>query len=396
MKKIAIIGAGLVGRLLALKLNKHYCSQDEVIDLHLFERGEKDQNLSVAYIAAAMVSPTAESVVASENIVNLGHQSLDLWPQYLNELNLSVYFQQEGSLVLAHPQDQSSLNNFIQRLKLNDSNKQGLSAVTRSKISELEPELANKFSSGFYIEGEGQVDNQAFFSESLRELENANIKLHFEKQVNLASDSSDTGMLMYSDSAELPQEKVNQALQSAHFDYIFDCRGLGAKNELKANKCHLRGVRGEVVRLYAPEVTINRPIRLMHPRYPIYVVPKPNNEFVIGATEIESEDNKPVTVRSALELLSAAYSLHSGFAEAEILFIKSGLRPTLQDNEPVISEEGRLMQINGLYRHGYLLSPALVEQALTRFFCSEVFSKTNTPESNQQGTDCYSNAELVS
>jgi hypothetical protein len=57
----------------------------------------------------------------------------------------------------------------------------------------------------------------------------------------------------------------------------------------------------------------------VHPRYPLYIAPKPGHGvFVIGATEIESEDMSPASVRSTLELLSAAYAVHSGFAEARI------------------------------------------------------------------------------
>ena len=119
-----------------------------------------------------------------------------------------------------------------------------------------------------------------------------------------------------------------------------------------------------MVRLYAPEVSLNRPVRLMHPRYPIYIVPKPNHEFVIGATEIESQSTKPMTLRSAMELLSAAYTVHSGFAEAEILEMQAGLRPSLPDNRPLVEKQGKRIVINGLYRHGYLLAPKVVEMAL--------------------------------
>ena len=40
--------------------------------------------------------------------------------------------------------------------------------------------------------------------------------------------------------------------------------GLGARQDWK----DLRGVRGEVVRLYAPDVTLQRPTRLVHPATP--------------------------------------------------------------------------------------------------------------------------------
>ena len=139
---------------------------------------------------------------------------------------------------------------------------------------------------------------------------------------------------------------------------MFDCRGLGARSEWP----QLRGVRGEVIRLHAPDVTLQRPTRLIHPRYPIYIAPKEDHVFVIGATEIETEDLSPASVRSTLELLSAAYTVHSGFAEARILEITTQARPTLTDNLPAVRLLGeRTLQINGLYRHGFLISPAMVD-----------------------------------
>jgi len=103
---------------------------------------------------------------------------------------------------------------------------------------------------------------------------------------------------------------------------------------------------------------------MLHPRYKIYIVPRPNNRYVIGATEIESEDKSPMSVRSSLELLSAVYSMHSGFAEARIVNMLTNCRPTLRDNLPKIEHSTKMTRINGLYRHGYLLAPAVVEEAL--------------------------------
>jgi len=144
------------------------------------------------------------------------------------------------------------------------------------------------------------------------------------------------------------------------FDWVFDTRGLGAQHEV----ANLRGVRGEVFWLEAPEVNITRPTRMLHPRYKIYIVPRPNNRYIIGATEIESEDKSPMSVRSSLELLSAVYSMHSGFAEARIVNMVTNCRPTLRDNLPTIIQDKKLTRINGLYRHGYLLAPAVIEEAV--------------------------------
>jgi glycine oxidase len=156
------------------------------------------------------------------------------------------------------------------------------------------------------------------------------------------------------------------------FDWVIDCRGLGAKNAWKnasISSKDLRGVRGEVIRLHAPEVKLRRPTRLIHPRYPIYIAPKEDDVYVVGATEIESEDLSPMSLRSAMELLSAIYTVHSGFAEARILEMATQCRPTLKDNLPEIYVEqstgkSGLMMINGLYRHGFMISPAILDCAL--------------------------------
>ena len=124
-------------------------------------------------------------------------------------------------------------------------------------------------------------------------------------------------------------------------------------------------MRGEVIRVHAPEVALPRPTRLVHPRYPLYIAPKPDHVFVIGATEIESDDMSPASVRSTLELLSAAYAVHSGFAEARILEIATQCRPTLPDNLPAFASRApRVMQINGLYRHGFMIAPAMLDVAM--------------------------------
>lgn len=127
----------------------------------------------------------------------------------------------------------------------------------------------------------------------------------------------------------------------------------------------LRGLRGEVVRVHAPDVKLHRPVRLLHPRYPIYIAPKPNDLYVIGATELESEDESPMSVRSALELLSAAHSLHPAFGEARVLELNVQRRPTRPDHLPAIrvDQQARVVRVNGLYRHGWLIAPAVTEAA---------------------------------
>lgn len=329
LPKIAIVGAGLLGRLLAFSLRN---------DAHikLFDQDNGDATQSAAYLAAAMLAPLAESAESSYGVMRLGEEALNLWPKILAELPEKVFLQQNGSLLLAFEQDVASLRNFENNLKADNYQTVGM-----AEIKQLEPEINSRFHHGIYLPDEGQLDNRHLLEVLGKVLQ------------------SHTNIEWYSHaSAEIQgQQLIINRKPLDGFDWIIDCRGLGAK----PNQFDLRGVRGEVIRLYAPQVTLNRPVRLMHPRYPIYIAPKPNHQFVIGATQLESEDSRQPTVRSTLELLSACFSVHSGFAEAEILQNQAGLRPAYLDNEPQMRVSGSVISLNGMYRHGYLLSPVMVD-----------------------------------
>jgi len=120
-------------------------------------------------------------------------------------------------------------------------------------------------------------------------------------------------------------------------------------------------VRGEQFVLESPDVRLNRPIRLLHPRIPFYIVPWEQSRFMIGATEIESGEDGPTTLRSVAELLSCAYALIPELGEARIAGIAAGVRPAFPDNAPKIIVRGRCVFVNGLYRNGFLVSPILAE-----------------------------------
>ena len=288
----------------------------------------------------------AEAFSASPLITRLGSASLEQWPTLLDKLPAPMFFQREGSLVVSHPQDRGDYLNFINHLQRNLQSStlaNDLCPCDAPQLRKLEPELAEQFQMGMHLKAEGHLDNRALYAATATAIQDSNITCF----INTPVDSIEGNTVFFAH-----QQKQQQ------FDWVIDCRGLGARSAIS----QLRGVRGEVIRLHAPEVNFTRPIRLMHPRYPIYIVPKPGNHYVIGATEIESHDNSPISVRSTLELLSAAYSLHPGFAEARILETQTNCRPALPNNEPLIALGTNHLQINGLYRHGYLITPALLRE----------------------------------
>ena len=334
---IAIVGVGLVGRILALNLLK------EGHALTLFDEDSAYGDNAAGFTAAGMLAPFAELESAESVIFEHGKRSIALWPALLEQLGIADAYQQEGSIITAHPQDYSELDHFIETLKSKVKEASEIQLLDRETLAQLEPDM-EQHAKAFFIPHEGQVDAQRFMKASSEYLLNRLDVMWYQKcKVD-----------------EVYEGEIRCSEESEFFDWVFDTRGLGAKEQV----ANLRGVRGEVFWLEAPEVTITRPTRMLHPRYKIYIVPRPNKRYIVGATEIESEDKSPVSVRSSLELLSAVYSMHSGFAEARIVNMLSNCRPALKDNLPTIEQGEKLTRINGLYRHGYLLAPAIVEKAL--------------------------------
>ena len=338
MKKphIGIAGAGLAGRLLAWRLARTGRR------VSLFDAQRRDDLTSASQTAAAMLSPLAELAVSDEAVFELGQRSMQLWPEWLAQMSSPVYFRQDGTLVVAHTQDGASLEHFSRLLhhKLPAACKAQVQTLDALALAQIEPTLAGRFSGGLYLAGEGQLANDQLMAALAFELDRQGVQWHEAQRVE-----------------QMQAQSIVCAGQQHAVDIAVDARGVGSKSQLPS----LRGVRGEVLRVACPGVTLLRPVRLMHPRYQLYVAPRPNAEFVVGATELESEDAGPVTVRSVLELASALHSLHPAFGEARILRMSAALRPALDDHRPQVEQHDGVWHINGLYRHGYLCAPALVD-----------------------------------
>ena len=311
-----------------------------------------------------MVTPFAELEKAEPVVARMGSASLELWGHWLPQLPKPVFFQMTGSLVTAHRQDLHDLEAFRGRVQRKLDDPAQMESLDAAALADREPTLARRFGRALFFPNEGQLEPRELLpalAEALRHLD-----------VTWLSETEVHGV----------EPGVLDTSRGIHrFDTVVDCRGLGARGRMPS----LRGVRGELLRLYAPEVDLHRPVRLMHPRYPIYIAPRPDHHFIVGATQIESEDMGALTVRSALELLSAVYSLDPAFGEANVLESAVHCRPALPDNDPKVLHQEGLAEINGLYRHGYLVAPILAEIAVDliedrspRF--EEVVQTTATPD----------------
>ena len=308
-QSIAIRGAGVVGlwQALALARTGH--------EVTLYERSAEPFADACSPFAGAMLAPRCEEESAEAVVRDLGKRGIALWRETYPGTMAN------GTLVVALHRDRSELDRFARMTG-------GHRRLSPAELAMLEPALGDRFAGGLYYAEEAHLAPE--------------LALRFLLDAALAQ-----GVAVRLDDGARPE---------GH-DLVIDCRGLGAKDDLPT----LRGVRGERIVVRSRDINLTRPLRLLHPRFPLYVVPWGDGLYMIGATVIESEETGPITLRSALDLLSAAYAVDPAFAEAEIVRQGAGARPAFPDNRPRIIVAKSYIYVNGLYRHGFLLAPALAE-----------------------------------
>ncbi len=317
---MTVVGAGVAGLATATELAERGCP------VEVIERGPALGTEACSWQAGGMLAPWCERESAEDLVVALGREALDWWPRHHDGVV------GRGSLVLAPRRDEPELERWSRRT----TNHRRLDA---DGIAELEPDLAGRFSRGLFFPEEAHLDPRAALASLARGLAERGVPVRYGTAAGHVAGTA------------------------------VDCRGFAARDRLP----DLRGVKGEMVVVRCLEVRLSRPVRLLHPRFPLYVVPRRDQAFMIGATMIESEERGRVTARSVVELLNAAYALHPAFAEAEILELGCDVRPAFPDNLPRIRRQGGTVLVNGLFRHGFLLAPALARRAAAVVLDGAVF-----------------------
>jgi glycine oxidase len=316
--RVTVVGAGIAGLVSAIEL----AERGAVVEV--LERGARLGERACSWAAGGMIAPWCEAEAGEDEVAALGPEALAWWPRQIAEVAVN------GTLVVASRRDAADLARFARLTERHD-------ALDADGIAALEPDLAGRFDRALFYPGEAHVDPRVALPALMRRLEALGGRVRF-------------GVEAEPDAVEA--------------DAVLDCRGFAARSDLP----ELRGVRGEMVLLRTGEIALRRPVRLLHPRFALYVVPREDDLFMVGATAIESASRAGVSARSAVELVNAAYALHPAFGEAEIVELCADVRPAFPDNLPRVERAGRVVRVNGFHRNGFLLSPALARQAADAVF----------------------------
>ncbi len=321
---IDVVGAGVAGLCCATLFAERGCR----VTLRAASAGPDASCCS--WWAGGMLAPGCEGESAEPLVAALGHESIEFWrTRPAGTLDVAA----GGTLVIAAVRDLPDLEQFAERTE-------GHRDVDADGIAALEPALAGRFERGLHFAGECHLDPRVALAGLLA-------RLSADPLVSLELDS------------ELDAAALATPPDAG---WRIDCRGLAARDALP----DLRGVKGEMLLLRLPELALSRPVRLLHPRYPMYVVPRGDHVYMVGATMLESDDRRHASARAVMELLSAAWALHPAFGQAELLEVGADARPAFADNLPRLRRRGRTLYLNGLFRHGFLCAPAMARRAVAR------------------------------
>ncbi|MDX0520202.1 glycine oxidase ThiO [Sinorhizobium medicae] len=305
--RVLIRGAGVAGLTAAHELLARGAEVTVIENAEGFGR-------AASWFAGGMLAPWCERESAEEAVLTRGIGAADWWEAALPAGSVH----RNGTLVVAQPRDGAELRRFAARTC-------GFRWLNAEEIGALEPALAGRFRQALFFPDEAHLDPRRALS-ALRQ------RLAARGVTFVAEEPDGRGAVL-----------------------TVDCTGAARIGGIDG----LRGVRGEMLYLATDEVSLSRPVRMLHPRIPLYIVPRNGGLFMCGATMIESDEAGPITARSLMELLNAAYALHPAFAEARLVETGTGVRPAFADNLPRAVRRESTITVNGLYRHGFLLSPAM-------------------------------------
>ncbi|AWI61398.1 glycine oxidase ThiO [Sinorhizobium fredii] len=318
---VLVKGAGVAGLAAAFELSRRGIAV-EVVD------AAESVGAGASSYAGGMIAPYCEREAADEAVLTLGLSSADWWEEAVPGEVI-----RRGTLVLAAGRDSGELDRFAARTR-------GYEWVGGNAIGELEPDLAGRFERALFFSEEAHLDPRKAMAGLYAALVERGVRFHLG-------------------SADAPSETSYSA--------VVECTGAAAI----ATTPGLRGVRGEMLFLETSEISLSRPVRLLHPRHPLYIVPRDSHRFMIGATMIETDDDGPITARSVMEFLNAAYAVHPAFGEARLVETGVGVRPAFADNLPRVLDRDDGFAIAGMHRHGFLLAPAMARQLAQRLCGAE-------------------------
>ena len=346
-KKILIIGGGVIGLGIGWQLAKAGAA------VTIYERAEIGR--AASWAAAGMLAPLAEAHNEEPELLKLGCQSLDCYPQWVRELEIdaemSIGYRVEGTLIVGlEPDDTHQLRHLYaaqQHLGLD------VNWLTGREARDIESALSPRVTAAIHCASDYQVDNRCMVTALQHAYQACGGVLHENSTVEriVIKNGIATGVQIQGGF-----QKADIVILSA------GCWSAEIEGIPEAIIPPVRPVKGQMLALQMEEgITVNSVIRTVRARYPVsvYLVPRADGRLIVGATSEEMGFDTRLTVGGVFELLRGAWEAVPGVYELPILETWTGLRPGSRDNAPILGKTPveHLIYATGHYRNGILLTP---------------------------------------
>jgi glycine oxidase len=300
-----------------------------------------------SHAAAGMLTPVSEAAYTEKELFALGRASLQRYPDFAAELTaatgLPTGFGVTGTLQVGYDRDDLAVIDELRVLQ--DSLGVPGQRLTGRECRRLEPMLDPSVCGGLLVAADGSIDPRRLVRALLAAAETAGVRVIRQPVTRIEGRK-----------ARLGDGTVAEA------DWVVLAAGW--------NTVHIEGlppsavppvrpVKGQIVRLRAPAGFLSRSVRGVVRGSAVYLVPRPDGELVVGATQEELGVDTRVTAGGLWELLRDARTLVPGITELEFTEAVARLRPGTPDNGPVLgpcAADG-LVLATGHFRNGVLLTP---------------------------------------
>ena len=139
---------------------------------------------------------------------------------------------------------------------------------------------------------------------------------------------------------------------------IVFCEGFGIKQNPYFSYLPLKGTKGELLFIKAPELQIDFVMKSS-----VFLIPQGNDIYTVGATYNWTDKTHTTTEAARKELIEKLEKLIN--CEYEIIDQVAGIRPTVIDRRPLVGihpKHAQLAVLNGLGTRGVMVGPTVAKQ----------------------------------
>ncbi len=336
------MGGGVIGLGIAWRLARRGAAV-EVFDRETAGRG-------ASWVAAGMLAPLSEVGFEDEGFLELGRESLRLYPRFLEELKedagVEVRLDTKGTLNIGLDRDDAErlrrLCEFREHLGL------PVKWLSGTEAREIEPLVSPRTSSAIWIPDDHQVDNRGLLEALKKALTNCGGRLHENRPVEEVVSEAGRAKGVRTGEGEV---------EAACVVIAAGCRSKQVGGIPKGLLPPVRPVKGQIITLQEdPLYSLDHVIRAPD----AYLVPKGDGRIILGASEEDMGFDTSITAGAVYKLLERGWEAVPSIYDMPIQEIVAGLRPGSRDHDPIVGKttmEG-LYYATGHYRHGILLAPA--------------------------------------